>query len=302
MIMAVLLTGKRKALNIFYTVIVSLFFVLIPHVRCGGEVAYTLLDGWIPPITCIYFVSLTLSCLAAWLGMNVLSLVFALPHLIFLGCAAVMIFMYDQASWGMMVIFALALLQIAILLLFFRKGNSDFCVKFVLSKKEILFNSLLTIFLMISYYYAKCANCVVYIDRQDYLAYNLFGTFLNETRHGNIFELIISFGIFFSILFVWLKKYKLSFGAMTAFALGTVIAFFFTLNTWARTDAFNIWTIVSVLAMLCFILIFKTQLPQKQRNDEELIKLEMLKEAGVITEEVYQQKVAKLAPKETDNQ
>lgn len=300
--MAVLLTGKRKVLNIFYTVVVSLFFVLIPHVRCGGDVAYTLLDGWIPPITCIYFVSLTLSCLAAWLGMNVLSLVFALPHLIFLGCAAVMIFMYDQASWGMLVIFALALLQVAILLLFFRKGNGDFCVKFVLSKKEIFFNSLLTIFLLISYYYAKCANCVVFIDGRDYLAYNLFGTFLDETRHGNIFELIMSFGIFFAILFAWIKRCKVSFGMMMMFALGTVIAFFFTLNCWARTDAFNIWAIVSILAILCSIMMFITQLPKSQREDEELTKLEMLKEAGVITEEVYQQKVAKIAPKETDNQ
>ena len=300
--MAVLLTEKRKVLNIFYTVIALLFFVLIPNMRCGGNVAYTLLDGWIPPITCIYFVSLTLSCLAAWLGMNVLSLVFALPHLIFLGCAAVMIFMYDQSSWGMLVIFALALLQIAILLLFFKKGNGDFCVKFVLSKKEILLNSLLTILLLLSYYYAKCANCVVFIDGRDYLAYNLFGTFLHETRHGNLFELIMSFGMFFAVLFAWLKRYKVSFGTMMAFALGTVIAFFFTINTWARTDIFNNWAIVSVLAILCSILIFKTHLPKNQRKDEELAKLEMLKEAGVITEEVYQKKIAKIASKETDNQ
>lgn len=290
--MAVLLTRKQKILAIIYTVIASLFIVLIPHVRCGGENAYTLLDGWVGWITCIYFISLTLSSTAVWVGKRVLSLVFALPHLIFLGCAAVMIFLYDQVSAGMLVIFLLALLQTGVLLFVFKSSGDDFSVKFVLSKREVGLNLLLTVLLLASYYYAKASNCVVFFGNYEILAYNLFGTFLSKTQHGNVFELMMSFAMFFGILLAWVKKYKLSFAVMMAYALGAVVAFFFTLNCWARTEVFNHWAITSALAVLCSVLIFKLQLPKRERTNEELMKLEMLKEAGVISEETYQKKLA----------
>lgn len=299
--MAVLLTQKRKILNIVYTILVLLSFILIPNLRCGGETAPTLLDGWTQPLVCIYFISLTSSCLAAWIGTKTLSVVFALPHFIFLGCSVVMIFMYDQPSLGMVVIVALAVIQIANLLLFYTKDNSDIGVKYVLTKKEILLNIILTILLLVAYYYAKSKYAVFDFDQHfGYYRYNLFSTFFHEITHGNIFELLISFVMFFAIIFVWLKKYRWSFGVMMVFALGSVVAFFYTLNCWARTNAFNVWAIFSALAILCSIVIFKVQQPKKESTNVDIAKLEILKEAGVISEKTYQKKLSAMeANKET---
>ena len=76
--MAVLLTSYRKKLNILYTGFALLMFILIP-ILCvynDGETSRTLLDGEMLDITCIYFISLTLSCVFAWLGKNIPTLIF----------------------------------------------------------------------------------------------------------------------------------------------------------------------------------------------------------------------------------
>ena len=86
---------------------------------------------------------------------------------------------------------------------------------------------------------------------------------------------------------------------MMAYATGTVIAFVYTMGTWGRVDAFNIWAVVSTLAIVCSIVIFKTQVP-KETQKEDAVKLEMLKEAGVISETQYQERLSKIENKDTN--
>ena len=95
------------------------------------------------------------------------------------------------------------------------------------------------------------------------------------------------------------KKYKISFGIMMAYSTGTVIAFFYTMDTWGRVDAFNIWAAVSVLAIVCSIVIFKVQSPKTVQN-EDVVKLEMLKEAGAISEDQYQKRLSKIENADTN--
>ena len=301
--MAVLLTSYRKKLNILYTGLALLMFVLIP-ILCvynDGETSRTLLDGEMLYITCIYFISLTLSCVFAWLGKNIPTLIFGLPYFVYILMACVMIMLHYSALIGLLVLFSVVMLQLVLLLLFFRKKGKTYAVKFVLAPREIITSSLMTILLLAVYFYAKGKYCVFNFDPQDgYYQYNLFSTFHGEVLHGNAFELIMSILIFFVILLSWVRKHKISFILMMVFAAGSIVAFFYTLNCWARTDAFTIWTILSLLSIFCSILILYIQLPKVDNTDEKLEKLKMLNDAGLITEEKYQKEVSKISPHKTE--